>query len=76
MRKSAFYIYEKTKAQISCAVTMQLISLFILNARIVQFLDFLNPKFQTLVVRLGLCPTWLETKKTDFLTVKLYKDDK
>ena len=36
----------KKKAQISCAVTAQLISTFVFTAWIVQFLFFLNPKFQ------------------------------
>ena len=44
MRKPDF-AYAKTKAQISCAVTAQLISAFVFATRIVQFLYFLNPKF-------------------------------
>ena len=36
----------KTKAQISCAVIAQLISAFIFATRIVQFIFFLNLKFQ------------------------------
>ena len=46
MRKPAFCIYAKTKTQISCAVTAQLISAFVFATRIVQSLYFLNPKFQ------------------------------
>ena len=38
--------YAKTKTQISCAVTAQLISAFVFAEGIVQFLFFLNPKFQ------------------------------
>ena len=38
--------YAKRKAQISCAVTAQLISTFVFAAPIVQFLLILNPKFQ------------------------------
>ena len=38
--------YAKTKAQISFAVTAKLISAFIFATRIVQFLFYLNPKFQ------------------------------
>ena len=45
MRKPAF-AYAKTKPQISCAVTVQLISAFVFAIRIVQFLYYLNPKFQ------------------------------
>ena len=46
MRKPAFCICEKTKPQISCAVTAQLISAFVFATQIVQSLFFLNPKFQ------------------------------
>ena len=45
MRKWAF-AYAKTKTQISCAVTAQLISTFVFAMRIVQSLYYLNPKFQ------------------------------
>ena len=38
--------YAKTKAQISFAVTAKLISAFVFATRIVQFLFYLNPKFQ------------------------------
>ena len=37
--------WEKTKAQISFAVTAKLINVFIFATRIVQLLFFLNPKF-------------------------------
>ena len=40
------FAYAKTKAQISCAVTAQLISAFVFATREVQFLFFLIPKFQ------------------------------
>ena len=45
MRKSAFAC-AKTKTQISCAVTAQLISAFVFATRIEQSLDILNPKYQ------------------------------
>ena len=45
VRKPAF-AYAKIKAQISCAVTAQLISAFVFANRIVQSLYYLNPKFQ------------------------------
>ena len=45
MRKLDF-AYAKTKAQISCAVTAQLISTFVFAQRIVQFLRYRYPKFQ------------------------------
>ena len=38
--------YAKTKTQISFAVTAKLISAFVFATRIVQFLLYLNPKFQ------------------------------
>ena len=37
--------YAKTKTQISCAVTAQLISVFVFTTQIVQSLFFLNPNF-------------------------------
>ena len=42
MRKSVF-VYEKTNAQISCLVTMQLTSAFAFSTKIVQSLHFLDP---------------------------------
>ena len=45
MRKPAF-AYVKTKTQISFAVTAKLISAFVFATWIVQYLYFLNPKFQ------------------------------
>ena len=46
--------YAKTKAQISFAVTAKLISAFVFATRIVQFLFYLNPKFQAISSFLGL----------------------
>ena len=46
LRKPAFYIYEKTKAHFSCAVTAQLIRSFVFATKIVQSLYLLNPKFK------------------------------
>ena len=40
------FAYAKTNAQISFAVTGKLISAFVFATGIVQFLFFLNPKFQ------------------------------
>ena len=45
MRKLAF-AYAKTKRQINCAVTAQLISAFVFALQIEQSLYYLNPKFQ------------------------------
>ena len=44
--KTGFFAYAKTKAQISFAVTVKLISAFVFATRLVQSLYFLNPKFQ------------------------------
>ena len=53
MRKVAF-AYAKTKSQISCAVTGQLISAFAFATGIVESLFFLDPKFQASSHRLWL----------------------
>ena len=39
-------VYVKSKTQIRCAVSSQLISTFVFAKRIVQFVFFLNPIFQ------------------------------
>ena len=44
--KTGFLHYAKTKAQISCAVTAQLISAFVFATQIVQSFFFLNTKYQ------------------------------
>ena len=44
--ENVILVYAKTKALISCAITAQLISAFVFASLIVQFLFFLNPKFQ------------------------------
>ena len=43
---SQFFAYVKTKAQVSCAVTAQLISAFVFTSGTVHSLFFLNLKFQ------------------------------
>ena len=61
------------------AVTAKLLCAFVFATRIIQFLFFLNPKFQTSSLLLwlyrpdcvGLCQTWSETLKTGFLTARL-----
>ena len=45
-RIQPYFAYAKTKAQISCAATAQLISAFVFAIQIVQLLFLLNPKFQ------------------------------
>ena len=44
--KTLIFAYAKSKEQISCAVTAQLISAVVFTTWIVQSLFFLNPKFQ------------------------------
>ena len=44
--ENRLFAYAKTKTQISFAVTVKLISVFVFATRIVQSLYFLNPKFQ------------------------------
>ena len=44
--ENQIFAYAKTKAQINCAVTAQLISAFIFATLIVQFLFYLKPNFQ------------------------------
>ena len=65
----------KTKAQISFAVNAKLISAFVFATGMVQFLFFLNPKFQASIylvtARAGLRQTWSETLKTAFLASRL-----
>ena len=60
----------KTKVHISCAVTQQLISVFVFATQIVQFLFYLYSKFQAyslIFCDARLCGTWSETPKTGFL---------
>ena len=66
MGKPTICIGDLTKAQISFAVTAKLISAFVFATRIVQFLFYLNPKFQAsssfpVLVQVGLCRTCSET---------------
>ena len=44
--KASLYAYAGAETRISCAVTAQLIVAFDFAIRIVQFLYYLNPKFQ------------------------------
>ena len=45
-QENRIFVFAKTKAQISFAVTAKLISAFVFATRIVQFLFYFNPKFQ------------------------------
>ena len=65
MRKTEF-ANAITKTHISSAVTAQLICVFVLATRIVQFVFFLNPKFQASSLFASLCQTWSGTLKTGF----------
>ena len=53
--KNRIFACAKTKAQISCAVTAQLISAFVFATRIVQSFFCLNPKFQASSLFPRLC---------------------
>ena len=53
-RHDQIFAYEKTKAQISCSVTAQLISALVFATQIVKSLFFLNPKFQASSFSLSL----------------------
>ena len=44
--KTGFFAYVKTKTQISFAATAKLISAFVFATGIIQYLYFINPKFQ------------------------------
>ena len=80
MTEPAFCIDVKTKAQISCMVTAQVISIFLFTTLIVESLYFLNSKFQAstrlspVVVQPGLCKTLSETPKTGFLEMSLIEE--
>ena len=52
MRKP-FFVYAKTRTQISCAVTAQLISAFVFASWIEQSLYFLNRNFTPLAILCG-----------------------
>ena len=58
MRKPAFSIYAKTKAQISCKVTEQLISDLVFTSWIEQPLFFLNLKCQASIAIFCGCTAW------------------
>ena len=75
--RNPVFEYAKRKTQTSCIVTAQLISVLVLASLIVQSLYFLNLTFQACIypssvfVQPGLCQTWSETPKTDFLMMQL-----
>ena len=55
MRKPGFLHVGKTKVQISFTITAKLISVFVFATLIVQFLFYLNSKFQASSFLLSLC---------------------
>ena len=61
--------YAKTKAQINCEVTAQLFSAFVCATRIVPFLWYLYPTFQTSSVL--LCRTWSKIQIVSILMQRL-----
>ena len=70
-KKQTDFAYVKTKTQISFAVTAKLIIGFVFATWIVQFLFFLNPKFQASILFLrlyqaGLCRIWPEDRFSRF----------
>ena len=69
--------FAKTNAQISCAVTAQLITAFVFASRQEQFLSFLNPTFQASSFLLRFyssvwCHMWSETLKTDRIAAHVW----
>ena len=72
MRKHAFSIYMYMQKQRRRSAAR-----FVFATLIVQYIFFLNPKFQInlnssyVVVQLALCRTWSETPKTSFLASRL-----
>ena len=71
------FAYVKTKAEISCAVTVQLISPFVFTTKVVELIPlFSKSEISSLQpspvpVQLGLCRTWPEIPKTEFLMAPL-----
>ena len=70
MRKPA--IYAKTEVQISCAVTTQLISDFVFATYMYIVQSKIPNQLQpsSAGVQPGLCQTWSETVKKDFLVIQ------
>ena len=73
--KTCFLLYAKRKAQISCMVTSQLISVFISATLIVQSFHFLTANLKPVAIFCGctarFVQTWSETQKTGFLVLQL-----
>ena len=71
------FTYAKTKAQISCTVTMQLISILIFSIWAVGLLSLsflirnFRPFSSSIAVQPGLCLTWSEAPKRGFLVMRL-----
>ena len=77
MRKFDYRLCENKGADQLCSnCTADLISAFVFATWIVQFLFFLNQKFQAFsffsgTAQPGLCRTWSEAPNTDFLASRL-----
>ena len=75
MRRPDSCIYAKTKVQISCAVTAQLISNFGFATYRVQSLlsksEISSLWPSSVTVQTGLCRTWSKNPKTGFLVTRL-----
>ena len=65
-QEKQMFAYAKTKPQINCAVTAQLISAFVFATRIAQFLFFLSFKPLSKTVHASLCKAWSETRRPGF----------
>ena len=72
MRKT--FAYAKTKAQISWAVTAQLISSTDRTVSPIPISKSLSFKPSSEILQTGLCQTWSENPKTGFLTSRLNYD--
>ena len=68
-KENKIFASAKTKAQISCAVTAQLISAFVFATQIVQIDKISNIYSPSVIVKAGLCWTRSETLKSGFCGV-------
>ena len=71
MRKPFFFAYAKTKPQISCAVTAQVISAFVFHYMDSTILLLFKSEISSLqpssvAAQPGLCQTWSETQRRVF----------
>ena len=69
--KTGFLNMRKTKPQISCAVTAQLISAFVFATWIVQWYKISSLYSSSVTAQPSLCQTWSKKPKTSFLRTRL-----